>query len=819
MENTNNPGKFSESWKISAEYLKQGFNLIPVWDGSDKSKIAKTPCTKWKQYQDNEMSESMLFTIMTKKNTTATAFVTGYNRLEVIDVDEKNWTGISVMLFAQLQELLPDVWKKLRIHKTPSEGYHLIYKISDNDPEGNRKLAYKEGGTESAIESRGKGGYALSNASLNYSIYKNNPIPTITWLERCSMFVIAESFNQKVKVEAIKPKKEQSDFYEANENPFDDFNAKDGGAILSEYGWKQIKENNQFIWYVRPGKSEGISASFNKQKNIYFIFSSSTEFEPSCGYFPSMVLSKLQFSNDNKEVYRYLVEKGFGRVNKAKEIKYAAGYAKKRQPLPNNFSADAKKVYEETTKKIEEAYPFGEFIKFNGDEEKMEVSREDLYQVAEKMGFRTCMGRIVKIEDYIVRKCTERQFYDEIKAYIKDDDHDNHINLLNIWEKFIQKNGAFTQGRLPEFDTDLLIKDDRQNAYQFFANCYIHITSSNIQVHDYADFKSLVFEVKIRNRDFVETDNGGDYLTYLDNAVGYNDYTASIIGFLVHDFKDETTGFIPVLTEQCEDPTDGGGSGKNVFCNLLSHATTFISKNCASCKYDEKFFQVWTGQRIMALSDLPENFDFGFIKEATTGTLLHKRLFKDEMEVPVEQTPKILCQTNYSVEIKDGGIKRRVRILEFTDFYTLAGGIDNHHGKHFPNDWSKEDWLGFDNVIARSLQIYLRKDCKIPENTEMTESGWLKQFKQTHGPTATAIIQQHFNNWVNKKLVSTDEFNKDLTAYFEDNKIQKRYEVGSVKMNKALNEYCKHHGVKFVKDHNEEEKRYRKFEKNSDKAE
>ena len=107
-------------------------------------------------------------------------------------------------------------------------------------------------------------------------------------------------FNQKVKVEAIKPKKEQSDFYD--ENPFEDYNGKDGGAILSEYGWKVLSDNSKYIYYTRPGKTEGISASFNKETNIYFVFTSSSEFEPSVGYFPSMVLSKLQFNNDNKAV-------------------------------------------------------------------------------------------------------------------------------------------------------------------------------------------------------------------------------------------------------------------------------------------------------------------------------------------------------------------------------------------------------------------------------------------------------------------------------------------------------------------------------------
>jgi len=795
--------EISKSWKINSDYLKQGISLIPVRDKADSKYPAKTPMFGWKRYQEEIITEAELFQQLEKFNTTAVAFVMGRvsGNFEGIDIDEKNWIGISVMFFDQIEKLMPSVWAKLRIHKSPSGGRHILYRISDHEPEGNRKLAWKEGMKEAAIETRGEGGILLNDSCLNYSAEFDRPIPTITWLERCSLFAIATSFNQKIKVEAIKPKREQTDFY--TENPFEDYNKKDGGTILTEYGWKVIgSENNKYIYYTRPGKTEGISASFNKETNVYFVFTSSTEFEPSVGYFPSMVLSKLQFNNDNKAVYQYLVEKGYGSVNKTKELKFAEQYAKKKIPLPNNFSEEAKGKYKEVTEKIEEAYPYGVFIKTDPQDEdgKMEVSREALYYISGKLGFRFYENNIVRIEDHVVRKCTEREYYDEVKEYIKADDPDELEMLLNIWEKFIQKNGSFTMSRLPEFDTELLIKDDRQNAYQFFRNGFLHITSGVMEFKDYEEFDQLVFKEKIRDRDYVETDNTGVYGEYLQNCVGLNDYTKAIIGFLVHDFKNSSTGFIPVLTEQCENPEDGGGSGKNVFCNLLSHATSFINKNCAGVKYDEKFFQMWTGQRIMALSDLPEHFDFGFIKEAATGSLLHKRLFKDEVEVPVDRTPKIVCQTNYSVENVDGGIKRRIRLLEFTDFYTKAGGIDEHHKKHFPEDWTADDWHGYDSVIASSIQVYLQNNCKINKPT-ITEGGWMKRFRQTYGPTIADILHVYFKGWVEKGAVSKDDFNKDLNEYYSDNGVQKKYEVSSMKMNKALAEFCSHHDIKFNKDH------------------
>lgn len=797
MENKN---EISDSWKRVTEYLEQGISLIPVRDKADAKYPAKTPFFRWKTYQKVCITKDELFKQMEKFNTNATAFIGGEvsGNLEILDIDSKNWVGIDVMLFQQIKELQPEVWEKLRIHKTPSGGYHIIYKIEDHAPEGNLKLAFKEGAKEAAIETRGEGGYALTDSSLNYSVFQDRIIPTITWLERCSLKAICESFNQKKKIEAIKPRKEQNDFYD--DNPFEDFNGKDGGAILAEYGWKPIKENNQFIWYTRPEKKTGISASFNKEKNVYFIFTSSTVFEPSKGYFPSMVLSKLQFNEDNKAVYQYLVDKGFGKVNKVKEARFAENKAKRHEALPNNFSEDAKAVYDSTLEMLAEFYPFGEFIKYSDGDRKMEVSRVDFYKVAGEMGFRMYDGEIVRIDGYVVSKWTQREFYDEMLAYIKSEDADEYTEFCNIFDKFIQKTWDYCLKRLPIFDEELILKDDRGSCYQFFSNGWLQITSQKKELREYKELENLVFAEKIIDRDWVESEDYGVYGDYMEKSVGVTDYVKSILGFLCHDFKNSATGFIPVLTEECENPEDGGGSGKNVWCNLLKNVTSFINKNCAGVKQDEKFFQIWTGQRILALSDLPENFNFGDIKEAATGSLLHKRLFKNEVEIPVEKSPKIVCQTNYSVENVDGGIKRRIRILEFSDFFTKAGGIDKHYNKYFPDDWTKTDWVGFHNLIADSIQVWLRNGLTINE-PEITAGGWAKRFRQTYGVTINDIFEEYFDKWKREKRVGKDTFNQNLNTYYSDNNTSRKYQPSSIRINKALQEYCDYNGIAFKKDH------------------
>lgn len=788
-----------ELWKKIEGYLSLGINIIPVRSTADSLHLARTPYRGWKKYQELKITPAEVYKQIEEHQTQSVAFVCGpiSGNLEIINIDTKTWVGIDVALFDQIKKTLPGLFDKMRIHRTPSGGYHILYRIDNHEPDESLDISYKSESKDAAIKLIGAGGYCLIDGCLDYSVHQDNPIPTISWTDRKSLMAICESFDEKRRTELIKPHKNQTETYDIN--PFEDYNNKEKGEILTEYGWKIFAENDEFIWYSYADKSSNISASFNKLRRVYYIFTPSTGFDPSIAYSPSVVLSKLQFNGDTKGTFTYFVSTGFGKVNKEKELKYARQYAISGEPIPNNFSEEAKNFYNETIEKRKEAYPFGEFIKYDRVEEKMEVSREAVYYVSEKLGFCIHQDKILLIEEHIVKTVPERYYYDTLKSYIKDDDDEVLEDLLNIWEKFIQKNGKFTIERLPEFDTDLLLKDDKNNSYQYFSNCWIHITAQDIKVMKYEDFKNLVFEEKIRDREFEITDNGGVYLDYLIKAVAYNDYVASIIGFLCHDYKDETTGFIPVLTEVCEDPADGGGSGKNVFCSLFKHVTSFVNKNCSGVKQDEKFFQMWTGQRILALSDLPDNFDFSPLKEASTGSILHKRLFHDEKEIPVEETPKFVCQTNYSVDIKDGGLKRRVKFLEFSDFFTKEGGIDAHYGKHFPNDWTKEDWLGFDNIIARSIQRWISNGLKIKDNP-ITATGWSKKFKHTYGPTIYGIIETNWKEWCSMSKVNNEHFKKCINDYYSENNISKKYEVTMHRLNKALKEYGDRFDINFVKD-------------------
>ena len=190
---------------------------------------------------------------------------------------------------------------------------------------------------------------------------------------------------------------------------------------------------------------------------------------------------------------------------------------------------------------------------------------------------------------------------------------------------------------------------------------------------------------------------------------------------------------------------------------------------------------------------MPKNFDFSFLKEPSTGSFIWKRLFKDEVEVKTEDAPKFIVQTNYSYEVTDGGLRRRIIPIEFTNFFTERGGLDVHYGCHFPGGWTVEDWAGFDNFIAEAVQLWIQSGRKLSA-PELTHTGWVKQFEQTYGQVAAGLIYENWDSWMEKKIVTNDEFKTDINNYCNENNIQRHFIPSMNKLNRAIKEW----GVKHL---------------------
>ncbi|MBR6388682.1 MAG: AAA family ATPase [Opitutales bacterium] len=281
---------------MTSEYVaklfrdKYGASCIPVT-------AEKAPLVKWSLYRDRRPTDAEISRWFSGDN--SIAVVAG--KVQCIDFDEKYSPNIFGRFCKRCEENMVEIAKLgLLCQRTPSGGFHLVF-LCEPD-ERNQKLAATESGNV-AIETRASGGYFLIAPSKGYEIISGNieNIPAITVDERDELFSIARSFNCSHKEKRL---------YDASfEKPGDDYDQNaDIPELLRGYGWTHAGGE----YWRRPGKSRGISATWNHIPNRFFVFSSSTQFEPNVAYKPWHVYAVLKCGGDFRKAAKELSQMGYG---------------------------------------------------------------------------------------------------------------------------------------------------------------------------------------------------------------------------------------------------------------------------------------------------------------------------------------------------------------------------------------------------------------------------------------------------------------------------------------------------------------------------
>lgn len=790
-------------------YLSEGLSVIPVreqaeFTRSGKEKGVKTPKEySWKYAQENVSSKSSVLQKLYAPNS-APAIVGGAvsGNLEVIDIDTKNWHGIDALYLQEVKSIYPEIYSNLRIHRTPSGGCHLYYKCTEFVGQS-QKLAKKNGAQEYAIETRGEGGYAVAPPAIGYTVINAVPIPVITKAQRDGLIELAKCFDETVKqVVVARPLRMQDSMYD--ENPFEAFNkSQEAELVLQRNGWKIYQQSKNFTHYTRPGKSSNTSASFIHDKGLYHFFTSSSEFQPDRTYSPASVMCVLEFQNNYKDLYRHLIDQGYGKLKKTVErsmIKKAAAAGKS---LPKNVSDEAHQAYENEVRQAKEDFPHGIF--WDGDiQDGYEISIQRILDVSKAFNYYVHdSSQLCHIVGHIVKKVDNRQLFDQLKEYIREDEERNYVAICDAFERHIQKYGKYIVDRLEVLPVDKFLRSNYGTSYKFYKNCILQITKDNIATLDYSFLDGqLIWDTEEIDRDFKKVPSDemmkSVYLKYLNLAIGLDKNECQIqrvLGYLAHPYKDETMGYIITLVEEVEDPKDGGGSGKNLFAKLLENVTTFKEVSGNQVHSDERFLQQWDGQRIYALADLPKKFDFSFLKNLSSNSGTLKKLFKNEVSIDSRDMPKIVVSTNFSFQNSDGGLKRRIIPVEFTDYFTKHGGVKEVFGKYFTTDWDDTDWNGFDNYIAICIKEWLTVlKLKAPE---LSETGFWKQFVTNYNQHVKDYIDDNIEDWTRLGKCESGKISEQFKDYARAANIS--HIASAQTLNNAIQDYCAFIGYHFEK--------------------
>lgn len=253
--------------------LDEGFSLIPIKQAKEDF---KPNVVSWKPFQETAAPEEILVEWFEDQKTVSFGLVTGYNDLEVIDIDtkilpsKKEKDEFLAEFFGLLENHIEDLFQKICVVKSQSGGFHILYKCMVI--EGNQKLATPKGFKEALIETRGEGGFVYI-----YNQVKGVKYHEIQYLEeeeRQVIIEIAQSFGYS---EPIQPKiKTEPTIQQDGISVWNDFSNRNKILDICSDDFDIISNGRNSTLIRRKGAKSAHSGHIFDDSGKMFLFSTGT---------------------------------------------------------------------------------------------------------------------------------------------------------------------------------------------------------------------------------------------------------------------------------------------------------------------------------------------------------------------------------------------------------------------------------------------------------------------------------------------------------------------------------------------------------------
>lgn len=296
-----------------------------------------------------------------------------------------------------------------------------------------------------------------------------------------------------------------------------------------------------------------------------------------------------------------------------------------------------------------------------------------------------------------------------------------------------------------------LKQDTATECFLYYKNCVLKVTKDSIEKIDYIDIDGYVWKKQIIDRDFEEVDYANsEYAKFIELISGQEESKCmaliSVIGYLLHSYKTSANNKAIIFNDETISDNPSGGSGKGLFWNALAKMKKVSRIDGKTFEFTKSFpYQtVSTDTQILVFDDVKKNFAFENLFSLITEGITLEYKGQDALTIPVEKSPKIIITTNYTIRGVGGSFERRKYEVELSSYFNSNHAPLDEFGHMLFDDWSRAEWLKFDNFMIFCCQYYM-KNGLLPHSSHNLE---LRKFINE--------TSHEFYEWVQDDNISVD---------------------------------------------------------------
>jgi hypothetical protein len=343
-----------------------------------------------------------------------------------------------------------------------------------------------------------------------------------------------------------------------------------------------------------------------------------------------------------------------------------------------------------------------------------------------------------------------------------------------------------------------VVKDTKDISRVYFKNKYCEITKNNVMVKSYSEFEGAIYKSQVI--DFLIDDTilfsdfkDSNFYDFIGNIASKRDFhdeeeiasLKSIIGYLLHTYKDPTLTKAVILMDEDNGLIPNGGTGKTLLIRAIEKIRNVKWKDGKDFSFNKRFSMSgvdWDTQ-ILAMDDVPKSFDFERFFPAITSGITVEEKFEKAFRIPPELSPKIIITTNYTVSGEGQSHRRRRIEFELSDYFIADWGPDKVYGRRFFDDWNEQDWKQFYLFMMTCIQTYLRKGLIDPPAIDIN----LKNLLQEAGEEFISFMDD--NVILNQRYDKKELFEKYIMKYPGQKGIVQRTFTSWIKLYSEFKEY------------------------------